>query len=86
MDCTSQRSRERRERQDGPDTIVYNHLNQPRELVKGGVIGGLLAEAEGQARAELEGPRPNGRGPRYLTIYPDLIASVHQRDFSTCQG
>jgi uncharacterized protein DUF1501 len=25
-----------------PDTIVYNHLNQPRELVKGGVIGGII--------------------------------------------
>jgi Protein of unknown function (DUF1501) len=25
-----------------PDTIVYNHLNQPRELVKGNVIGGIL--------------------------------------------
>jgi Protein of unknown function (DUF1501) len=26
-----------------PDTIVYNHLNQPRELVKGSVVGGILA-------------------------------------------
>ncbi len=26
-----------------PDTIVYNHLNQPRELVKGSVISGILA-------------------------------------------
>jgi hypothetical protein len=26
-----------------PATIVYNHLNQPRELVKGNVIGGILA-------------------------------------------
>jgi hypothetical protein len=26
-----------------PSTIVYNHLNQPRELVKGEVITGLLA-------------------------------------------
>ncbi|MEZ6140013.1 MAG: DUF1501 domain-containing protein [Zavarzinella sp.] len=25
-----------------PETIVYNHLNQPRELVKGSVIGGLI--------------------------------------------
>jgi hypothetical protein len=25
-----------------PDTIVYNHLNQPRELVKGEVVTGLL--------------------------------------------
>ena len=25
-----------------PETIVYNHLNQPRELVKGGVIGGII--------------------------------------------
>ncbi len=25
-----------------PDTIVYNHLNQPRELVKGSVIGGII--------------------------------------------
>ncbi len=25
-----------------PDTIVYNHLNQPRELVKGDVVSGLL--------------------------------------------
>ena len=25
-----------------PDTIVYNHLNQPRELVKGEVASGLL--------------------------------------------
>jgi hypothetical protein len=25
-----------------PETIVYNHLNQPRELVKGNVIGGIL--------------------------------------------
>ncbi len=25
-----------------PDTIVYNHLNQPRELVKGEVVHGLL--------------------------------------------
>lgn len=25
-----------------PDTIVYNHLNQPRELVKGEVVSGLL--------------------------------------------
>ena len=26
-----------------PDTIVYNHLNQPRELVKGEVVSGLLS-------------------------------------------
>ena len=26
-----------------PETIVYNHLNQPRELVKGEAIGGLFA-------------------------------------------
>ncbi|HEX5442295.1 MAG TPA: DUF1501 domain-containing protein [Pirellulales bacterium] len=26
-----------------PDTIVYNHLNQPRELVKGSVVSGLFA-------------------------------------------
>jgi len=26
-----------------PDTIVYNHLNQPRELVKGSVVRGILA-------------------------------------------
>jgi hypothetical protein len=26
-----------------PDTIVYNHLNQPRELVKGEPISGILA-------------------------------------------
>jgi hypothetical protein len=26
-----------------PATIVYNHLNQPRELVKGAVVGGLFA-------------------------------------------
>lgn len=26
-----------------PTTIVYNHLNQPRELVKGEVVSGLLA-------------------------------------------
>ena len=26
-----------------PETIVYNHLNQPRELVKGEVVAGLLA-------------------------------------------
>lgn len=26
-----------------PDTIVYNHLNQPRELVKGTTISGLLS-------------------------------------------
>jgi hypothetical protein len=26
-----------------PSTIVYNHLNQPRELVKGEVISGILA-------------------------------------------
>ncbi|MBO0698866.1 MAG: DUF1501 domain-containing protein [Zavarzinella sp.] len=25
-----------------PETIVYNHLNQPRALVKGGVIGGII--------------------------------------------
>lgn len=25
-----------------PDTIVYNHLNQPRELVKGNVLGGII--------------------------------------------
>ena len=25
-----------------PSTIVYNHLNQPRELVKGEVISGIL--------------------------------------------
>ena len=25
-----------------PDTIIYNHLNQPRELVKGKVITGLV--------------------------------------------
>ena len=25
-----------------PATIVYNHLNQPRELVKGSVVGGLF--------------------------------------------
>ena len=24
------------------ETIVYNHLNQPRELVKGNVIGGII--------------------------------------------
>ena len=26
-----------------PDTIVHNHLNQPRELVKGAVVRGILA-------------------------------------------
>jgi uncharacterized protein (DUF1501 family) len=26
-----------------PDTIMYNHLNQPRELVKGTVVRGILA-------------------------------------------
>ena len=26
-----------------PDTIVYNHLNQPRELVKGEVVSGVLS-------------------------------------------
>jgi len=26
-----------------PNTIVYNHLNQPRELVKGSVVSGLFA-------------------------------------------
>jgi hypothetical protein len=26
-----------------PNTIVYNHLNQPRELVKGSVVSGILA-------------------------------------------
>ena len=26
-----------------PDTIVMNHLNQPRELVKGKVVSGILA-------------------------------------------
>jgi len=26
-----------------PDTIVYNHLNQPRELVKGEVVSGILS-------------------------------------------
>jgi hypothetical protein len=26
-----------------PDTIIYNHLNQPRELVKGKVVAGLFA-------------------------------------------
>ncbi len=26
-----------------PSTIVYNHLNQPRELVKGEVATGVLA-------------------------------------------
>ena len=26
-----------------PNTIVYNHLNQPRELVKGSVVTGILA-------------------------------------------
>lgn len=26
-----------------PDTIVYNHLNQPRELVKGSIVSGILA-------------------------------------------
>ena len=26
-----------------PDTIVYNRLNQPRELVKGEVVSGILA-------------------------------------------
>jgi Protein of unknown function (DUF1501) len=25
-----------------PETIVFNHLNQPRELVKGNVIGGII--------------------------------------------
>ncbi|HKA06030.1 MAG TPA: DUF1501 domain-containing protein [Gemmataceae bacterium] len=25
-----------------PETIVYNYLNQPRELVKGSVIGGII--------------------------------------------
>lgn len=25
-----------------PDTIAYNHLNQPRELVKGEVVTGIL--------------------------------------------
>jgi uncharacterized protein (DUF1501 family) len=25
-----------------PETIVYNHLNQPRELVKGEVVTGIL--------------------------------------------
>jgi hypothetical protein len=26
-----------------PATIVYNHLNQPRELVKAEVVGSVLA-------------------------------------------
>ncbi len=26
-----------------PDTIIYNHLNQPRELVKGKVVTGLFS-------------------------------------------
>jgi hypothetical protein len=26
-----------------PDTLVYNHLNQPRELVKGEVVSGILS-------------------------------------------
>jgi uncharacterized protein (DUF1501 family) len=26
-----------------PETIVYNHLNQPRELVKGSVVTGILS-------------------------------------------
>jgi hypothetical protein len=26
-----------------PETIVYNHLNQPRELVKGSIVSGILA-------------------------------------------
>jgi hypothetical protein len=26
-----------------PDTIVYNHLNQPRELVKGEIVSGILS-------------------------------------------
>ncbi len=26
-----------------PETIVYNHLNQPRELVKGEMVPGILA-------------------------------------------
>ena len=26
-----------------PDTIVYNHLNQPRELVKGATVSGILS-------------------------------------------
>jgi len=26
-----------------PHTIVYNHLNQPREMVQGDVVGGILA-------------------------------------------
>jgi uncharacterized protein (DUF1501 family) len=26
-----------------PETIIYNHLNQPRELVKGKVVAGLFA-------------------------------------------
>ena len=26
-----------------PETIVYNHLNQPRELVKAQAIGGFFA-------------------------------------------
>jgi hypothetical protein len=25
-----------------PGTIVYNHLNQPRELVQGNVVRGIL--------------------------------------------
>ena len=30
-------------RREAPDTIVYNHLNQPRELVKGEVVTGILS-------------------------------------------
>ena len=26
-----------------PHTIIYNHLNQPREMVQGDVVGGILA-------------------------------------------
>jgi hypothetical protein len=26
-----------------PGTLVYNHLNQPRELVKGTVVSGILS-------------------------------------------
>jgi hypothetical protein len=26
-----------------PDSIVYNHLNQPRELVKGSIVSGILS-------------------------------------------
>ncbi len=34
---------ETRERSLDPATIVYNHLNQPRELVKGNVMSKIMA-------------------------------------------